>query len=165
MFSKILNVNLCYWKFLLLLCYNSVICLFHPKSGRAAGKSTTFWPKVAKWSIFRPSDHFFFFSKSGRSGDQATTSGRSPKKCGRFAGKTTTFWQKVARSGRFAGKPTTLGVGLALCRHYCCYETLVLSYCCYETLVLCYCCYGILVLLCCYVITVQQCYAVNVRQL
>ena len=83
MFSKILNVNLCYWKFLLLLCYNSVIGLFHPKSGRAAGKSTTFWlfdQKWQKWSIFRPSDHFFFFSKSGRSGDQATTSGRSPKK-------------------------------------------------------------------------------------
>ena len=71
----------------------------------------------------------------------------------------------MAKSGRFAGKPTTLGVGLALCRHYCCYETLVLSYCCYETLVLCYCCYGILVLLCYCVITVQQCYAGNVTLL
>ena len=119
------------------------------KSGRFSGRATTFsfFPKVVARATKRP-------LRAGH------------PKSGRFAGKTTTFWQKVAKSGRFAGKTTTLGVGLALCRHYCCYETLVLSYCCYETLVLCYCCYGILVLLCYCVITVQQCYAVNaVRQL
>jgi len=43
------------------------------KSGRFAGKTTTFWVTGPKWSLGRPSDHFWKKRKSGRSAGKSTT--------------------------------------------------------------------------------------------